>query len=85
MMDIEIYLHKMMANGNLREDLVKHGDRNASLLKHPACELIKQTEFDFDLIEVMLPCGTCFRISETGGKRSKRQGNGHLFSWESFP
>ena len=55
MMDIEIYLHKMMANDNLREDLVKHGDRIANLLKHPACELIKQTEFDFDLIEIMLP------------------------------
>ena len=41
-----------MANDNLREDLVKDGDR------------IKQIEFDFDLIEVMLPCGICFRISE---------------------
>ena len=64
MMDIDTYLHKMMANDKLREDLVKHGDRIATLLKHPACQLIKQIEFDFDLIEVMLPCGTCFRISE---------------------
>ena len=64
MMDIETYSHKMMANDNLREDFVKHGDRIASLLKHPAYELIKQIEFDFDLIDVVLPCGTCFRISE---------------------
>ena len=64
MMDIDTYLHKMMANDQLREDLVKHGDRIATLLKHPACQLIKQIEFDFDLIEVILPCGTCFRISE---------------------
>ena len=64
MMNIQTYLHKMMTNVNLREDLVKHGDRIASLLKHPACELIKQIGFDFDLIEVMLPCGTCFRTSE---------------------
>ena len=62
MMDIDTYLHKMMANDNLREDLVKHGDCIASLLKLPACDLIKQIEFDFDLIEVMVPCGTCFRI-----------------------
>ena len=27
-------------------------------------KLIKQIEFYFDLIEVVLPCGTCFRISE---------------------
>ena len=64
MMDIDTYLHKMMANDKLREYLVKHGDRIATLLKHPACQLIEQIEFDFDLIEVMLPCGTCFRISE---------------------
>ena len=49
----------MMANNNLREDLVKHRDCIASLLKLPACDLIKQIEFDFD---IMLPCGTCFRI-----------------------
>ena len=64
MMDIETYLHKMMANDNLRENLVKHGHRIASLLKHPVCELIKQIELDFDLIEVMLTCCTCFRILE---------------------
>ena len=64
MMDIDTYLHKMMANDKLREDLVKHGERIATLLKHPACQLIKQIEFDFDPIEVMLPCGTCCRISE---------------------
>ena len=64
MMDIETYLHEMMANDSLRGDLVKHGDRTASLLEHPACGLIKQIEFDFDLTEVMLPCGTCFGISE---------------------
>ena len=64
MMDVDTYLHKMMANDNLREDLVKHGDRIANLRKHPACELIKQIEFDFDLIDVMLPCGTCLRISK---------------------
>ena len=70
LMDVDTYLHKMMANDNLREDLVKHRDRIANLLKHPACELIKQIDFDFDLIEVMLPCGTCFRISlmMTSGK-----------------
>ena len=62
MMDIDTYLHKIMANDNLREDLMKHGDCIASLLKLPGCDLIKQIEFDFDLIEVMLPCGTCFRI-----------------------
>ena len=64
MMDIGTYLHKMMANDQLREDLMKHRICIASLLKHPACELIKQIEFDFDLIEVMLPRGTCFRILE---------------------
>ena len=54
MMDMDTYLHKMMANNNLREDLVKHGDCIVSLLKLklPACDLIKQIEFDFD---IMLP------------------------------
>ena len=35
-MDIDTYLHKMMANDKLRDNIVKHGDRIATLLKHPA-------------------------------------------------
>ena len=35
-----------------------------ALLCHPSCEIIEQLKFDYDLIKVMPPEGTCFKITE---------------------
>ena len=64
LMDVEIYLHKMPVNDELKESIVKHRSAIEALLCNPSCEIIEQLKFDYDLIEVMSPEGTCFEITE---------------------
>lgn len=60
MMDVTSYLHRLMANEQLRDKLVQHFLIIQKFLSHPACEIIPQLEFDLDLIEVLN--GYCFSI-----------------------
>ena len=64
LMDVETYLHKMLVSDELKESIVKHRSAIEALLYHPSCEIIEQLKFDYDLIEVMSPEGTCFKITE---------------------
>ena len=64
LMDVEIYLHKMPVSDELNESIVKHRSAIEALLCHPSFEIIEQLKFDHDLIEVMSPEGTCFKITE---------------------
>ena len=50
----------MLVSGELNESIVKQRSIEA-LLCHPSCEIIEQLKFDYDLIEVMSPEGTCFK------------------------
>ena len=62
MMDVSSYLNKLLANEALNNDLLRHFQSVEKILSHPACEMIKQIEFDLDLIEVSN--GFCFSISQ---------------------
>ena len=64
LMDFETYLHKMLVSDELKENIVKYRSAIEALLCHPLCEIIEQLKFDYDLIEVMCPEGTCFKITE---------------------
>ena len=61
MMDVESYLNKLLVNEALRPKILKHYTSLVRTLSHPACEIIKQLQFDVDLIEVSN--GFFFRIS----------------------
>ena len=62
MMDVSSYLNKLLANAALNNDLLRHFQPVEKILSHPACKMIKQIEFDLDLIEVSN--GFCFSISQ---------------------
>ena len=64
LMDVETYLHKMLVSDELKESIVKHRPAIEALVCHPSCEITEQLKFDYDLIEVMSPEGTCFKITE---------------------
>ena len=64
MLMVETYLHKMLVSDGLKESTVKQRSAIDALLCHPSCEIIEQLKFDYDLIEVMSPEGTCFKITE---------------------
>ena len=64
LMDVETYLHKMLVSDELKESIVKHRSAIEALLCHPSCEIIEELKFDYHLIEVMSPEGTCFKITE---------------------
>lgn len=61
MMDAKSYLHKLLTNQTIQEDVLKHFQVLERLLCHPACEMIEQIKFDLDLIEVSN--GYCLAIS----------------------
>ena len=61
MMDVNIYINKLLANNALRERILRHMTRIIQLLSHPECEIIAQIEFHPDYIEVS--GGQFFRIS----------------------
>ena len=61
MMDVESYLNKLLVNEALRPKILKNYTSLVRTLSHPACEIIKQLQFDVDLIEVSN--GFFFRIS----------------------
>ena len=46
MMDVSSYLNKLLANEALNNDLLRHFQPVETILSHPACETIKQIEFD---------------------------------------
>mgnify|MGYP002803952926 FL=1 len=60
MMGVSSYLHKLLANEALRDKLVQHFQAVERHLLHPACEIIRQIKFEYDLIEVSN--GYCFSI-----------------------
>ena len=62
MMDVSTYLNKLLANDALNNALVRNFQAVERILSHPACEIVQQIEFDFDLIEVS--DGFCFSISK---------------------
>ena len=64
LMDVETYLHKMLVSDELNENIVKHRSVIEALLCHPSCKIIEQLKFDYYLIEVMSPEGTCFKMTE---------------------
>ena len=61
MMDVGSYINKLLVNEVLRAKILKHMTTLIKILSHPACEIIKQIEFDFNLIEVSN--GYFFKIS----------------------
>ena len=61
MMDFSTYLNKVFANDGLNNALVQNFQAVEKILSHPACEIVEQIQFDFDLIEVSK--GVCFSIS----------------------
>ena len=61
LMDISSYLNKLLANQAINQDLLKHFSTVERILSHPACEIVQQINFDFNLIEVSN--GFCFLIS----------------------
>jgi hypothetical protein len=61
LLDVSSYLNKLLANDAINKHLVKHLKTVESILSHPACEIIPQIHFDFNLIEVSN--GFCFAIS----------------------
>ena len=60
MIDVTSYLHRLMANKQLRDKILQHFNAIHKFLSHPACQIIPQVEFDLDLIEVLN--GYCFSI-----------------------
>ena len=62
LMDVSSYLHKLLANDAITKDLLKHFKNIENILSHPACEMIQQLRFDYNLIEVSN--GFCFNISQ---------------------
>ena len=61
MMDVGTYLNKLLANDALNNALVRNFQAVEKILSHPACEIVQQIEFDFNLIEVSN--GVCFSIN----------------------
>ena len=64
MMDVTSYVNKLLSNESIRASVLKHFATLVRLLSHPACEIVRQIEFDLDLIEVSN--GYCFQISTRG-------------------
>ena len=54
----------MLVSDESIERIVKHRSAIETLLCHPSCDITEQLKFDYDLIEVMSPEGTCFKITE---------------------
>ena len=52
LMDVSSYLNELLANDAINKHLVKHLKTVETILSHPACEIILQIHFDFNLIEV---------------------------------
>ena len=50
-MDVEIYLNKLLVNEALRPKILKNYMSLVRTLSHPAYEIIKQLQFDLNLIE----------------------------------
>lgn len=53
MMDVESYVNKLLANDACRRNVLKYFPSIVKILSHPACEMIQQIEFDYNLIEVL--------------------------------
>ena len=51
-MDVGSYLNKLLVNNVLNQQLVKHFKSVETILSHPACEILEQLAFDFNLIEI---------------------------------
>ena len=60
MTDVSSYLHHLLGNETLRDNMLPHFASIEKFLSHPACEIIEQIKFDLDLIEVSN--GYCFSI-----------------------
>ena len=61
MMSVESYLHHLLSNDSLRERVLKHFATLTKILGHKDCTVIRQLEFNNDLIEVA--GGVVFKIS----------------------
>ncbi len=61
LMAINSHLQHLLSNDSLREKVFKHMSTLSRTLGHPHCSIIKQLEFDNDLIEVSN--GAVFQIS----------------------
>ena len=62
LMDVSSYLNKLLANDAISKHLLKLFKNVENILAHPACKMIQQLEFDYNLIEVSN--GFCFNISQ---------------------
>ena len=62
LMDVSSYLNKLLANDAINDSLAKNFHTIERFLSHPACEIVPQIQFDFNLIEVSN--GFCFSISK---------------------
>ena len=62
MMSIESYLHHLLSNDSLRERVLRHFSVLQKILAHNDCTVIRQLQFDNDLIEV--EGGVTFQISK---------------------
>ena len=61
MMSVESYLHRLLSNDSLRERVLKHFAVLAKILGHKDCTVIRQLQFNNDLIEV--EGGVVFQMS----------------------
>ena len=61
MMSIECYLHQVLSNDTLGERVLKHFSVLAKILGHKDCTIIRQLQFNNELIEVS--GGVVFQIS----------------------
>ena len=61
MMQVDSYLHKLLASELLRDPIIKHQREIEKYLSIHDCTVIPETEFDFDLIEVS--DGRCLKLS----------------------
>ena len=62
LMDVSSYLNKLLANDAISKHLLKHFKNVENILARPACKMIHQLEFDYNLIKVSN--GFCFNISQ---------------------
>ena len=84
MMDIESYVNKLLVNDACRNNILKHFNSVVRILSHPACEVIPQISFDYNLIEVSN--GHFFKLSERRftAETARQQPNSKVWSARCF-
>ena len=52
MMDVELYVNKLLVDDACRNQILNHSTAIIKILSHQACEIIGQLKFDYGVIEV---------------------------------